>query len=90
MKKRIILTVVAMLITCTENAKAWPPPGRVIGWGIGGGQDLDVYSPTDAWRYIQVDGHELSNVVAIAALGLHAMALKRVLPDFSGVFSLEF
>jgi len=76
MKTGIILTIAIIIASSNQTAKGLPPAGRVIGWGHGGGEKLVYFSEADSMGYISVGGHELSNVVAIAAEGLHAMALK--------------
>ena len=75
MKDSILFCVVILLSLCGGSSKAGSLAGRVIGWGEGGGQDLDV-ATTDSRRYVRVGGRELTNVVAVATLGDHAMALK--------------
>ena len=75
MRNRIILSVIVLLIACGESAIAGPPAGRVLGWGEGGGEQLDVAS-ADSRRYVSVGGQELTNVIAIAARGHQAMAVE--------------
>jgi alpha-tubulin suppressor-like RCC1 family protein len=64
-----------LLAVASSTGNAGPPAGRVIGWGEGGGEKLDV-ATADSRRYVSVDGKQLTNVVAIAADHLHAMALR--------------
>jgi alpha-tubulin suppressor-like RCC1 family protein len=77
MKQYISVSVIALLIGCSEPVIGGSPPGRIIGWGYNVSGDI-FGSPTnsDSIGYVRVGGHELTNVVAIAAEGLHAMALK--------------
>ncbi len=86
MKKHIILSVVVILIACMSPALAGQPAGRVIGWGDSAGGDLfghfvgtNIYGlPTnnDCIGYATIMGQQLTNVVAIAAEGRRAMALR--------------
>jgi alpha-tubulin suppressor-like RCC1 family protein len=74
MKSLTAICVSILFFASNQFAIGGPPAGRVIGWGDGGGEDLQG-SSGDSRRYVAVDGHELTNIVAISALGLHAMAL---------------
>ena len=84
--RKNILSVPIILAVCSQIALGGPAGGRVIGWGRNAGGDIfgtniggDKFLPptnTDSIGYVSLGGHELTNVVAIAARSLHAMAVK--------------
>jgi len=86
MKRICILVFLVVAIQDSATLTAGPPAGRVIGWGRNAGGDIfgnrigedNFSSPNsgDAIGYVALGGHELTNIVAIATEGLHAMALK--------------
>jgi alpha-tubulin suppressor-like RCC1 family protein len=75
MNTSALFSFLVLLIACNECAIGGTQPGRVIGWGFGGGQDLG-HVTSDFRQYVTVEGVELTNIIAVAAYSHRAMALK--------------